>query len=787
VAVAAAVADTVAIREAAGDLALARIPVPLLHAADLAGDVVGLTFVFGRRRGRDDRKGREGEKEEELVHCKVILWRRYGRLQARAYCKITQLCLKWTCPGLGWGDEFNMRFIQTFVAMAAMAGAVVLMGAPLTVTRASETVDLYKLRPYDDTAQMKLRGIWQSFRQAYTFTDDGGFEPAIPGADACPDSTEAQNAFLNFVKEKSIEVQTTEYIRCGDCNGTGKRYLREGDSLTSQALEHLPCGGTGKMRAVLTYRLIFTGVPPAKLPSKNQRAFSALKKRVDDGDQDAQFELAQYLEAGRGTVKDARKAADLFAGCLMRKDPRGALALGGQYERGSDGLEPNRPVSIAFYMLGQYLGGGSANLDNIYRMAQPRDVMQGFWIGRILLREFKAGKVSAPQLSAAGIRRLVNAQYVRVDGSSSRKDGDQELQDGMVLLSGGDEKKPNLAGAYGKFTQAAANGQVDAIYCLGVFHENGLAVTKNRSAAYVFYTLAATVAGEDYMKIAQKSLDSTCRTEDNYAVYLAALDELRSGMLRVERLSAIAALKDVGEEVASAGPATSGKIEFPDIFDPSTGKQLKPSGSGSGLVFNSGGYLFTNHHVVEKGKAFTLKLAGTGPMRRARIVAFDAPYDLAILQIEDWKGPSETGQLVPSLAMNASQAVIGRRIFTIGYPVPELLTIAPKYTSGDLSSLTSKLAGRMQVSCPIQPGNSGGPLVGEDGHVFGIICASVNVDRFYVGTGGTLPQGLNWAIRVEHLRQLAARNSINVPTQALRVVDPPKVITANSVIIWNWQ
>ncbi len=679
-----------------------------------------------------------------------------------------------------------MRLLK-IVALAAVAWSAALSAAPLTVTRAAETVDIYKLRPYDDVAQMKLRGIWQAFRKSYSLTDDGGFEPALPGADACPDSVEAQHAFIHFIKEKSIEIQTTDYIRCGDCNGTGKRYLRESDSLTSQALEHLPCGGTGKMKAVVTYRLIFTGVPPVKLPSKNQRAFTAFKKRFDDGDQDAQFELGQYLEAGRGTVKDAKKASEIFAECLLRKDPRGALALGGQYERGSDGLEPNRPTSIAFYMLGQYLGGGSANLDNIYRTAQPRDVMQGFWFGRILLKEYKAGKVSAPQLSAAGIRRLVNAQYVRADGSSSRNDGDQELQDGMVLLSGGDEKKPNLAGAYGKFTQAAASGQGDALYCLGVFHENGLAVTRNRSAAYVFYTLAATVAGEDYMKVAQKSLDSKCRTEENYAVYLVALEELRSGKLRAERLTAIAALKDVGEEVASASPAAAGKIEFPDIFDSSTGRQLKPASSGSGLVFNSEGYVFTNHHVVEKGKAFTLKLAGVGPMRRARLVAFDEPFDLAILQIEDWKGSSETGQLVPSLAINASQANSGRRIFTIGYPVPELLTISPKYTSGDLSSLTSMWSGRMQVSCPIQPGNSGGPLVGEDGHVLGVISASVNVDKFYAGTGGKLPQGINWAIRIEHLRQLAARNSISVPATALRVVDPPKVITANSVVIWNWQ
>ena len=678
---------------------------------------------------------------------------------------------------------------KIFAALSLVFAAAFLNAANTqTTTRQSETVDLNKLRPYDEIAQMKLRTVWQAFRLNYTLTDDGGFEPAIPGADACPDNQEAQIAFLHFVKEKSIEVQTTEYIRCGDCNGTGKRYLREGDSLSSHALDHLPCGGTGKMKAVLTHRLIFTGVPPAKLPSKNQLAFSALKKRVDDGDQDAQFELAQYLEAGRGTAKDARKAAELFAGCLMRKDPRGALALGGQYERGSDGLEPNRPASIAFYMLGQYLGGGSANLDNIYRTAQPRDVMQGFWIGRILLREFKAGKVSAPQLSAAGIRRLVNAQYVRSDGSSSRKDGDQELQDGMVLLSGGDEKKPNLAGAYGKFTQAAASGQGDALYCLGVFHENGLAVTRNRSAAYVFYTLAATVAGEDYMKIAQKSLDSACRTEENHAVYLAALDELRAGKLRPERLTAIAALKDVGEEVASSSPVAAGKIEFADIFDPSTGKQLQQAWSGSGLVFSSEGYVFTNHHVIEKGKAFTLKLAGAGPMRRARLVGYDEPFDLAILQIEDWKGISETGQPVPSIAMNAAHAGLGARVFTVGYPVPEVLNFSPKYTSGDLSShASSRGPGRMQISAPIQPGNSGGALVGEDGQVVGVIDSGFKPKVFLEITNGSLPQGINTAIRIEYLRQLAARNSINIPAPAQRVVDPPKVITANSVIIWNWQ
>ena len=133
---------------------------------------------------------------------------------------------------------------KIFAALSLVFAAAFLNAANTqTTTRQSETVDLYKLRPYDEIAQMKLRTVWQAFRLNYTLTDDGGFEPAIPGADACPDNQEAQIAFLHFVREKSIEVETNEFIRCGDCNGTGKRYIREGDQLTSTAAHPLRRNG----------------------------------------------------------------------------------------------------------------------------------------------------------------------------------------------------------------------------------------------------------------------------------------------------------------------------------------------------------------------------------------------------------------------------------------------------------------------------------------------------------------------------------------------------------------
>lgn len=174
-------------------------------------------------------------------------------------------------------------------------------------------------------------------------------------------------------------------------------------------------------------------------------------------------------------------------------------------------------------------------------------------------------------------------------------------------------------------------------------------------------------------------------------------------------------------------------------------------------------------------------------MRKAKLIAVNKEYDLAILKIENYSGISETGQPVPSLLLNSNDASVGSRIFTVGYPMIGELDASPKYTSGDLSSLTDVEIGRMLVTCPIQPGNSGGPVVREDGQVVGVICSTMGELHFIKASNGRLPQGLNFAVRIEYLRQLAERNSIKIPAPSLRITNPPKVITANTVIVFNWQ
>ncbi|MEA1946190.1 MAG: tetratricopeptide repeat-containing serine protease family protein [Thermodesulfobacteriota bacterium] len=160
------------------------------------------------------------------------------------------------------------------------------------------------------------------------------------------------------------------------------------------------------------------------------------------------------------------------------------------------------------------------------------------------------------------------------------------------------------------------------------------------------------------------------------------------------------------------------------------------------------GFVVTNNHVVE-GRNHIILIRPDGVKIPASVAAHDAFNDLALLKVED------TGLLPAALPLSSKPAVLGEKVVTIGYPHPDLLGVKPKLTEGVINS-TSGLGDdprALQISVPIQAGNSGGPLVNMEGQVVGIVTSKVDAVKMFKWKGD-LPQNINYGIKTFYLKGL---------------------------------
>lgn len=159
--------------------------------------------------------------------------------------------------------------------------------------------------------------------------------------------------------------------------------------------------------------------------------------------------------------------------------------------------------------------------------------------------------------------------------------------------------------------------------------------------------------------------------------------------------------------------------------------------SGSGFFITEDGYFITNAHVVRNARRVKIKMANS--VLEAAIVRSDTLNDLALLKVD--------GHFKP-LVISMNPVVLGQSVFTIGFPDIKLQGTEPKYTDGKISSMNGIKDDptEYQISVPVQPGNSGGPLVDSDGQVEGVIVARLN-DFAALASMGSLPQNVNYAIK----------------------------------------
>lgn len=179
-----------------------------------------------------------------------------------------------------------------------------------------------------------------------------------------------------------------------------------------------------------------------------------------------------------------------------------------------------------------------------------------------------------------------------------------------------------------------------------------------------------------------------------------------------------------------------GVVEGTDVPSESSTK------SGTGFYVTADGAIVSNAHVVN-GCAEVREAATGSPLS---VVAIDLANDLAILRRPDFEPESP-------IPLRFAATVLGEQVVTLGYPLPDVGAAALTVTTGEVSALggpggDSRL---IQISAPVQPGSSGGPVLDSNGRAIGVVTLTFGTLES-ARTLGAIPQNVNYAIRASTVR-----------------------------------
>ena len=162
--------------------------------------------------------------------------------------------------------------------------------------------------------------------------------------------------------------------------------------------------------------------------------------------------------------------------------------------------------------------------------------------------------------------------------------------------------------------------------------------------------------------------------------------------------------------------------------------------------------LVTNHHVISGCR----KLSVVTPegRRAASVVSAEASIDLALLRVFGMRGAVANLRTPRSVSL-------GETISVFGFPLTGTLSSSGNFTGGLVSSLQGlrNAAGEIQITAPVQPGNSGGPVMDASGLVVGVVQSKLDAVRAAALTGD-MPQNVNFAVALDVLADFLEMNQV---------------------------
>jgi S1-C subfamily serine protease len=329
-----------------------------------------------------------------------------------------------------------------------------------------------------------------------------------------------------------------------------------------------------------------------------------------------------------------------------------------------------------------------------------------------------------------------------------------------IMHANGSGVPRDLGEAQRLYGLAAAQGHAPAQFSLGVMHLNGLGVPKDATEARKFYQQAAAQGhARAQYELALLYASGQGGAADNVQAHfwfsLAAIGFPESSgsdwRYKAQVQRGLAAAKMSPTEIAVAE-------QMVRSWKTTTSQQAAPSApmrvaSGSGFFVSDAGHVLTNAHVV--AGCTTARAVWPEQAMAAEILARDARVDLALLKTER-PGPA-VSRLRPAVRQGEAVAVYG-------FPFGGVLSSGGSFTTGGVTALTGVRDdnSRLQITAPVQPGNSGGPLLDEGGNVVGVVVSRINAMRSDVA------QNINFAIKASEATSFLDAQGVRYATGKLQ-------------------
>ncbi len=445
------------------------------------------------------------------------------------------------------------------------------------------------------------------------------------------------------------------------------------------------------------------------------------RNAAEQGHAGAQSSLGVAYAYGQGVEKDDFEAVKWYRNAAEQGGAGAQCSLGFAYANGK-GVDKNEVEAVKWYRKAAEQGFAQAqfNLGVAYANGQgvKQDHAEAVKWYRKAAEQGHAGAQGAIADSYAFGRGVKQDQLEAVEWY--RKAADQGRAGSQFVLgsryANGLGVKKDYAEAVKWYRKAAEQGDAQAQFSLGAAYANGQGVVKNDTEAYKWILLAASKGNE----LASKNV--------------LAIESRLTPAQRAE-----------GQRMAQEWEARFANREKSD--EASVGRadepaEAGPKSMGTGFLVTRDGYLVTSQHVINDcKKVFVRSEAG---LLEAVVVREDAATDLALLKV--------TGEFHALPVVSSRVIRLGAAVATIGFPNIGLQGIEPKLSKGDVSSLAGMQddVKYFQISVPVQPGNSGGPLFDMHGNVVGVIASQLSQKAALESTG-TLAQSVNYAVKSSYL------------------------------------